>query len=443
MRWGWLVILVATLAGCKALDRSSTRDRERSPGDTTSRTKPKPDRSDKSSDPHWLDGPAGLTTSKGDLPAKKPGPPPADSWADPRDPNFDVRSEVKGTLSGYVEDPDRRKLAEVFIEVQLVRPDGPGGAPLGVQTDERGYFLIKGLKSGESYVLTAKTTRDGQAMAGQVYAKPPNVYIRLALVEGLTLPPTPKTAPSPAHGGGGGNISLPAPIPLSGDTGTLPVPGPADNGDGAYSPGGTARPSPTGPPTRVVPGRPDLTTDGPKPDWRPPTTTIPSPALPSVLPPTSQVDPGKSQSRTVRPKAEFVLIDTSGRPREFPTGRADDLILLDFMTTTCVPCKKTVPTMKALQSKYGTRGLEVVGVCCDDSETSTRRISAGEYQKAYSLNYLVYVEPGSRPGTVMKKFRVEWFPTLVLLDGTGEELWRGDSRDLSKLEDVIRDRLSR
>lgn len=472
MRWGWLIALIAALSGCKSLERAGLRDREKSPGDTASRTKTRPETKEKSRDPHWLDGPTGTPTAKGDLPAKRPGPPPADSWADPRDPNYDVRTEVKGVLAGYVEDPDRRKLADVFIEVQLANPPAGSGAPVGVQTDSNGTFLIKGLKEGESYVLTAKTTREGRAMAGQVYAKPPNVYVRLALIEGLTLPTTPSLGNPPAVASGpdprpgGPSPVLPSPAPLSRDATVLPLPGPSDPvGDGAFSPTGPSRPAPTpspsptptpATPARVVPGRPDLTTDGPKPDWRPPTTTIPSPNLPmpgtgsgsglgpSALPPPPPTrNPGPTQSRSVQPRSEFVLVDTTGRTREFPSGRANDLILLDFMTTTCVPCKKIVPTLRALQAKYGTHGLEVVGVCCDEAEMSTRRALAAEYQRNYSLNYLVYTEPGPRPGAIMKKFRAEFYPTLVLLDGTGEEVWRGDSRDLGKLEDVIRSRLSR
>lgn len=450
MRWAVLASLVVAASGCSTLSRLGTRDRDkdrdRSPADTASRPKPKPDKAD----PHWLDGPAGTGGGSNDLPAKKPGPPPADSWADPRDPNFDVRTESKGVLAGYVEDPERRKLANVFIEVQLTDPPAGGGAPVGVETRDDGDFFIKGLKPGESYTLTAKTTRDGRAMAGQVYAKPPNVYVRIPLVEGLTLPPAPKPGTGPRPGGSAA-LPGPAPAPLSQDQTSLPRPIPLDapGSDGSWSPTGPGKPTPAPAPlpadnpTRVIPARPDLTTDGPKPEWRPPVTNIPPPGVPSVLPSPPTPPKGKTQSRSVRPKGEFVLVDTAGRTREFPSGTPGDLVLLDFMTTTCLPCKKAVPTLKALQSKYGTRGFEVVAVSCDEADTPTRRAGAAAYQRDFGLNYLVYTEPGPRPGAVMKKFQVEFYPTLVLIDGTGEIVWRGDSRDLGTLEDAIRGRLDR
>lgn len=419
----WLPIFAATLAlaGCKTLDRDRDRtDKDRPPpGDTASRTKPKSD--------HWLDGPQGTATGRNDLPPKdtRPGPPPSDSTADPRDPGFDVRSEVKSVLAGSVIDPDGRPVRDVFIEVEPADRTA-GGAPVGVQTTEKGYFLIKGLKPGVSYVLTAKAARDGQSLAGQVYATPPNVYVKLPLVEGLTLPNVPKGSDLPKAGG-----SLPPPLPLDSPTAENPRP--------------TPQPLPVDtPPPPQAPVRPDLVTDGPAPGFRPPTTTIPPPTrdTPSVLPPSpSGVPTPQTQSKAIKPKSEFVLVDTTGRTRDFPSGRPDDLVLLDFMTTTCVPCKKAVPALKDLQRRYGARGFEVVGVLCDDATEPQRRAMAAAYQRQNELNYLVYTEPSSRPGGLMKKFEVEWFPTLILLNGSGEVVWRGDSRSFAELDGVLRSRL--
>jgi thiol-disulfide isomerase/thioredoxin len=170
---------------------------------------------------------------------------------------------------------------------------------------------------------------------------------------------------------------------------------------------------------------------------------MPGTSVPSVLPATPPRTPGQTESRTVKPKTDFVLVDALGRVREFPSGRADELILLDFMTTTCLPCKKAIPTLKGLQSRYGARGLEVIGVVCDETDTPQRRAFAARYADQQQLNYLLYVEPGQRPGQVMERFGVEFFPTLVLVDGTGAVRWKGDSRDLGKLDAIIAQNLRR
>jgi thiol-disulfide isomerase/thioredoxin len=145
----------------------------------------------------------------------------------------------------------------------------------------------------------------------------------------------------------------------------------------------------------------------------------------------------------VKAGAEFILLDTMGVPREFPSGRPGELVLLDFMTTSCVPCKHALPTLRGLQSKYGLRGVELVGVVCDEAELPQRRALAAAYQKAERLNYLLYTESTATPGKLRERYGVQGYPTLVLLDGAGEVLWQGHPKDAAELERVIEDELAR
>lgn len=96
-----------------------------------------------------------------------------------------------------------------------------------------------------------------------------------------------------------------------------------------------------------------------------------------------------------------------------------------------------------MQSRYGAQGLEVIGIVCDETDTPQRRAFASRYADQHQLNYLLYVEPGQKPGQVMERFGVEFFPTLVLLDGSGAVRWKGDSRDLGKLDAIIAQNLRR
>ena len=148
--------------------------------------------------------------------------------------------------------------------------------------------------------------------------------------------------------------------------------------------------------------RPDLMTEGPDDGFRPPATNIPAPPPPSTAPipspPSAPPATGAGRSaRSVKAGAEFALLDTMGVPREFPSGRAGELVLLDFMTTSCVPCKHALPALRGLQTKYGLRGVELVGVACDEADLPQRRALAAAYQKAERLNYLLYTEPAAAP----------------------------------------------
>jgi len=418
------------------------------PGSATARGKDRPP----PASGHWLDRPVtplpGSGRPQSDLP-----PDPAGSTATAGEGRLNSDRSSSGVLAGFVVDPDGRRVPNIFIEVQPANRNSPG-APIGVQTLDTGDFDIQGLIPGQTYQLIARMNRGGVSYAGMTYAKAPNIYVRLQLIEGLELPggssgsalDRPQVPPS-------GSASIPnkspngptpiqpphRPAPLPQPTTTPPaVPGhervPAD---GSWSPLG---PKPT-PPSTGTPGsstpRPELITPGPPPEWKPPTATIPSPPLPSVLPGALDRPPGQSQSRTVRNSPDFVLVDTLGRTREFPKNRPGELLLMEFMTTSCLPCKKAIPLLKSWQSRYGTQGLEVIGITCDDLPTSQRRAFASRYHEQHQLNYLLYVEPSEKPGSVMQRFGVEFFPTFVLLDSEGNLLWKGDSRNLPQLDALL------
>ena len=113
----------------------------------------------------------------------------------------------------------------------------------------------------------------------------------------------------------------------------------------------------------------------------------------------------------------------------------------DGSPTNLLPCQKAIPTLKGLQSKYGTLGLEVIGVTCNEASPDQRRAVASTYQRTHRLNYLLYVEPGAEPGKVMRRFGVENYPSLVLINGSGAVLWKGHPSDVQELETIIQDEL--
>ena len=382
------VLLSVGLAasGCRTPDDRRPKDR----ADPAARTQP--------AGRSWLDGPGPKLADV--------GVPKADSWADARDPGYDQTRDVQGVLAGYVEDPDGRKAREVFIEVEPT-DGGSGGAPVGTQTGRDGYFLIKGLKPNTPYQLTVRAKVEGKDAAGRVYARtgtPSSQRVRLALVENMALPTITATG---------------GPPPLPDDR-----PPREPRADARPDPRPAADPSPLGEP----PNRPELTTGQPG-LARPPVTNI---APPGVVPPASR------EARAAPSDRRFALVSPAGDRRDFP---GPGLMLLDFMTTTCLPCKRAIPTICDLQARHGLKGLDVVGVACDDTDLATRQVAAGRYQRDEGLNYLLYVEPGDRPGALGKRFGVSADPTLVLLDAAGAVLWQGHPNDAAELERAIRDRL--
>jgi thiol-disulfide isomerase/thioredoxin len=316
-----------------------------------------------------------------------------------------------------------------------------------VLVDQSGSFAIHGLIPGETYSLTARMRDGGTMFVGQTQATPPSVQVRIRLKEEMNLPSAPgfgqidsktpiasKSPKGPAPEPVGDLPPLPGMAPIERDR-VIPPPSADRRGpsDGGWSP---VRPI-TDSNELPMPTRPERTAGAPAPGWTPPTADLPSPTAPiaPTIPPPSTPPP------TVTRKRSLALIDASGRALNVPNGLPGELVLLDFMTSTCLPCKKAIPELIEFQRRYGANGVEIVGVLCDNVNESERRSLAAKYVKEFNLNYLIHTE--AKPGEVQKQFNVKGYPTLVLLDANGDVLWTGHPKDMSKLEEIVRTTLSR
>ena len=447
-RWGRLLpMAVLVLAGCKLFEKKPSDTGGGAsvlpPGETSSRPKDPVG-------PHWLEQPS-AAWDKDKTPASK-------TWLHPNDPAFDLKAESRGLLAGFVEDPEGRKAGKVYVQVQ---PTGDTGAdPVGMATLPDGSFLLSNLKPGASYTLTARAKDGERSLVGRVITKAPNARIRIPLIEGEVTEPTKPvgTAPTTRQPDAGppalippdlgplpapnlqsngprynpGTGDLPSPVPLENDSRIFPATADDLPRGGGFAPGD----SPTGlvpleHPVRPI--RPELSTAGPAPEWRGPAASIPRTGTTVPLP--------RNETRRTETVDTFRVVDSQGRTRTFPTGQPGGLLLVDFMTTSCLPCVKVIPVLTALQEKYAARGLDVIGITCDDEALKTRQVYAEKYRAKHDLNYAIYAEPGQRPGQLMKRFGIDRFPTAVLLDTRGAVLWQGNPSKVQDLVTAIEDNL--
>jgi thiol-disulfide isomerase/thioredoxin len=433
-----LLVAVLALAGCKSTTdpKQATKPNDKTPGGVASRPKGK--------GPSWLEDMERSPLAGTDVP--KAGP-------------ADQVVAARGMLGGTVFDPTGRGAKDVYIRIERAdaTADDKKLPPVGIVTGPNGYFQVGGLKPGLAYTLTAEIKQEGKPLVGVVQTRPPNTTLAIQLRDDVMPPGT----DLPAGPGGG----LPPPSadlipPMAVDP--APTPRPAEQvrpSDGSYSPSGIPATKPLGPPPAPVPTptptlppptevRPENTATRPRDLGFPPPASIPAPPVPGQsappvppLPPPPSVQP---QSRNPgRPVGNVVLLDTMEREWDLASSRSGSLVLIEFMTTTCTPCRDAIPVLVDMQAKYGAAGLQVVGVACDNGPVIRRAGLAKKYQEQHRLNYSLFVEPGPEPGAVRDRLGIEAYPTAILVDASGREVWRGHPAKRVELEKAIRDNLGR
>lgn len=92
---------------------------------------------------------------------------------------------------------------------------------------------------------------------------------------------------------------------------------------------------------------------------------------------------GQNTSENMRP--EFALADTQGEIRHVDEWDGK-LLLLNFWATWCAPCRKEIPLLIEAQKKYGSAGLQIVGLAVDEPEP------VREYAAKLGINYPLLVD---------------------------------------------------
>jgi peroxiredoxin len=111
------------------------------------------------------------------------------------------------------------------------------------------------------------------------------------------------------------------------------------------------------------------------------------------------------------------------------------VVLLNFWATWCEPCLNEVPRFAEWQEKYGSGGLQIVGVSMDDDEPPV-----AAFYREHKLNYPVVMgdeKLGELYGGVLG------LPVTFLIDRRGKIRFRHDGEtDLNLIEREIRKLLS-
>ena len=120
----------------------------------------------------------------------------------------------------------------------------------------------------------------------------------------------------------------------------------------------------------------------------------------------------------------FSLEDLAGEKVELKDFRGK-VVLLDFWSTRCPPCRKAMPHLQELHEKYKNKGLVVVGVSLDVNKRVVER-----FLQALRCDFLILMDPQGRE--TGRFYRIRFIPTTLIIDKKGVIRFRGHPSQLNE-----------
>lgn len=116
--------------------------------------------------------------------------------------------------------------------------------------------------------------------------------------------------------------------------------------------------------------------------------------------------------KTSAKAADFSLSTTDGKTLKLSDLKGK-VVILDFWATWCPPCRKGIPDLIDIKKRFGSKGVEIVGISVDQ-ETKPDVVP---FIKDYGINYpVVYADNG----IVVNYGGIRAIPTTFVIDKEGK-----------------------
>lgn len=112
---------------------------------------------------------------------------------------------------------------------------------------------------------------------------------------------------------------------------------------------------------------------------------------------------------------DFKLENIKGKMVKLSDLQQDNLVILDFWATWCVPCKNALPKLNELHKKYDK--VTVVTICTDKPRKKSEAIA---HIKSNRFDFVALFDPTK---TVAKQFNVTNIPRTLMIDPEGKIIY--------------------
>jgi len=111
--------------------------------------------------------------------------------------------------------------------------------------------------------------------------------------------------------------------------------------------------------------------------------------------------------------AAMAFPDVTGRQRQFSEW-SGKILIVNFWATWCPPCKEEMPEFDRLQTEYGPKGVQFVGVALDDAD------AVGAYLQHSPVGYPILIgEAGGTEWAEKLGNTFQVLPFTVVFDRSG------------------------
>ena len=93
-------------------------------------------------------------------------------------------------------------------------------------------------------------------------------------------------------------------------------------------------------------------------------------------------------SNAVGKEKELTLKDLSGTEQNLSSFKGR-IVILNFWATYCIPCRKEMPDLAAIQNEYAAQGVQVIGASVDDPDD---RLKVLKFIKETKVNFPIWMD---------------------------------------------------